>query len=127
MRAYIPKAWRPFVGKLEPVASPVGPVASKQLPPSIGNAQCWDGSPSKRSVQEFFDKLEGGTEFTLADLALAAGLASDKLNQPIGTVEFRGVVRSLMLGGRIVPGRKGRSGGNVAAEIKDISDEIGLL
>ena len=125
MTGYIPKAWRPVAKVLEPKSQPSKPFAVPALPDVIGNAPVHDDT--RLTVAATLANLAGRTHFTLADVATAAGLDASFFNTPRGSVEFRGVMRNLLVSGRITAGQKGRSGGEIGEQIESVAAQVAEL
>lgn len=125
MVGYIPKAWRTVAKKLDPAKQPQGPFVVPSLPEAIGNAPVHEDT--RLTVAATLANLAGRTHFTLADIAIAAGLDVGFFNTPRGSVAFRGVMKNLLLSGRITAGQKGRSGGEVGEQIEAAADEVAEL
>lgn len=121
MQGYIPKSWRVVAGRLEPVSQPASKL-EVVLPQTIADAKVHDETIV--TVGGVVAALNGRTQFTLADVADAAGLDRSFFNTPRGSVEFRAVMKKLLVSGRIVAGVKGRSGGEIAAQVEAIADEL---
>lgn len=125
MVGYIPKAWRAVTKKLDPIKQPSAPFAVPQLPEGISNAEIH--ADTTLTVGAALANLAGRTQFTLADVATACGLDAGFFNTPRGSVEFRGVMKQLLLSGRIAAGTKGRSGGEIGGLIDEVANEVSTL
>lgn len=119
---YIPKSWRAVAGKLEPVSQPEGPFTVPALPTAIAQAEIHSDTIIR--VGTMLGNLAGRECFTLQDVAHAAGLDAGFFNTPRGSVEFRAVMKRLLLSGRIVAGTKGPGGGQIAARIESAAAEL---
>jgi hypothetical protein len=122
MKAYIPKSWRGFAKRLEPVSYATEPLKPQKLG-TVGAASVGKDA-GLLTVQQFYDRLvaTGQTCFTLAELSEQCRLEQ---NVPSGSIELRGVIAALMRAGRIVPGQRGRGDGTpVADKVFAVADEL---
>jgi hypothetical protein len=131
-KGFIPKSWREVVGKLEPTAQPSGPIVANEVVTKLGTManERIHNEFTKHTIGEMLTKLDGKIQFTLQELAEAAGFDDrNRLNQIVGSASFRIVLRSLMLGGRIIAAPKGRgaSAATSVEAIKAASNALGEI